>query len=111
MIYLIGMALGLGMGVLVVMLIDSLTSAVMFRKDIEKNVTAPILGELILGKKQSPLVVSDGNRTLIAEQFRMLRTNLAYAGLTKENNIIQVCSSISGEVEFSPRRFGLPCSP
>ncbi|MEY4030538.1 MAG: hypothetical protein RJA90_1801, partial [Bacteroidota bacterium] len=97
MIYLIGLAVGVGIVVLLIMLKDSLTSAVMFRKDIEKNVSAPILGELILGKKGSPIVVSDGNRTLLAEQFRMLRTNLAYAGLTKEKNIIQVCSSISGE--------------
>lgn len=97
MIYLIGLAVGLGLVVFVILLMDSLSGAVMFRKDIEKSVSAPILGELILGKKGSPIVVSDGNRTLLAEQFRMLRTNLAYSGLTKEKNIIQVCSSISGE--------------
>jgi tyrosine-protein kinase Etk/Wzc len=97
MIYLIGLALGLGLVVFVIMLMDSLTGAVMFRKDIEKSVTVPIIAELILGKRNSPIVVSDGNRTLLAEQFRMLRTNLAYFGLTKDKNIIQVCSSISGE--------------
>lgn len=97
MIYLIGLALGLGLVVFVIMLMDSLTGTVMFRKDIEKSVTVPIIAELILGKRNSPIVVSDGNRTLLAEQFRMLRTNLAYSGLTKDKNIIQVCSSISGE--------------
>ena len=36
-------------------------------------------------------------RTVVAEQFRSIRTNLAFMGLNEEQNTLMVTSSISGE--------------
>jgi capsular exopolysaccharide synthesis family protein len=97
MIYLIGLALGIGLVVMVIMVIEALSTNVLFRKEIERSLSVPILGELMYGDKNKVLVVKDGDKSMLAEQFRMLRTNLSYFGLSAEKNIIQICSSISGE--------------
>jgi len=55
-------------------------SKLLFRNQIESRVQAPIIGELIFQRdgNSSPIVVGAGKRSLIAEQFRELRTNLSY---------------------------------
>ncbi len=39
----------------------------------------------------------DGKRTVIAEQFRSIRTNLAFMGLNEKHNTLMITSSVSGE--------------
>ena len=97
MIYLIALAMGIGLGVLFVLFKENYNQKVMFRTEIEHQVKVPILGELMFDKKKDSLVVKDGSRTLLAEQFRMLRTNLKFLSLGAKNRVIQVSSSISGE--------------
>lgn len=70
---------------------------VMFREELEQRLPVPILGELAYNKDKQNLVVAAGSRSVIAEQFRALRINLSYLGLSKEDKIIQVSSSIPGE--------------
>ena len=42
-------------------------------------------------------MILDGKRTVIAEQFRSVRTNLAFMGLNEDHNTLMITSSISGE--------------
>jgi len=42
-------------------------------------------------------VVSSGRRTIIAEQFRQLRTSMAYIGINSRKKKILITSTISGE--------------
>ena len=86
-IYLIGLAIGLGLGVLYVLFKETYNLKVLFRGDIERRVQAPILGELAQGEADHHIVVKDGQRTILAEQFRMLRTNLAYLGLNQPKGL------------------------
>ena len=76
-------------------------SRLLFRSQIESRVAAPIVGELIYQQSdtKSPLVVGAGKRTLIAEQFRELRTNLSYitANIEAPSKVILVTSSIPNE--------------
>ncbi len=76
-------------------------SKLLFRNQIESRVQAPIIGELIFQRdgNSSPIVVGAGKRSLIAEQFRELRTNLSYvtANNTSKSNVILVTSSIPNE--------------
>lgn len=72
------------------------------KTEIEKQVGAPIIGELSQykvqkGEVESPIVVGDGKQTIEAEQFRDLRTNLNYLGLHKDNKVILITSSMPGE--------------
>jgi len=96
-IYFIGLALGIGISAGLVWLKEGLMQTVMFREELEQRLPAPILGELSYNKDKHNLVVAEGKRSVIAEQFRALRINLSYLGLGKDDKIIQVSSSIPRE--------------
>ena len=66
------------------------------RIDVEKCTQAPILGEIGHSDDES-LVVLRNSRRFVAEQFRILRSNLKYMTVKKENPSILVTSSFSGE--------------
>lgn len=72
-----------------------------FRSQIESRTTIPILAEIAYqpNKNNSPIVVEEGKRSLIAEEFRELRTNLNYITFnTKEaSKVILITSSIPNE--------------
>ncbi len=67
------------------------------RADVEKRTKAPILAEIGHSEEDSTLVVTRNSRRFIAEQFRILRSNLKYMTIKKENPIIMVTSSFSSE--------------
>ena len=48
-------------------------------------------------RSKSPIVITEGKRSFIAEQFRQLRTSLGYMGIDETHKRILITSSISGE--------------
>jgi tyrosine-protein kinase Etk/Wzc len=96
-IYFLSLLAGLAAGVLFVFLREKLISQVVFRSEIEKATRATILGEVLNDEDKNPIVITEGNRSPIAEQFRSLRTSLSYLGISREHNTILFTSSISGE--------------
>jgi capsular exopolysaccharide synthesis family protein len=96
-IYLIALAVAMGLGVAIITLREMLNSTIMTREEIEKFTTVPILGELVHDKSRSNLVISEGKRSFIAEQFRYLRTSLGYLGLNSRKKKILVTSTVSGD--------------
>lgn len=72
-------------------------SEVMFRADIEKGTSAPILAEIMEAEDALPIAIVEGERSAVAEQFRSLRTALSYVGVNEEHKTILITSSISGE--------------
>ncbi|MEO6133688.1 MAG: polysaccharide biosynthesis tyrosine autokinase [Ginsengibacter sp.] len=76
---------------------DMLNRTVKDRSDIEKYTSIPFLGEVVFDRSKSPIVISDGKRSFIAEQFRQLRTSLSYLGIDESHKRILITSSISGE--------------
>ncbi len=98
MIYIVAMVIGLGLPVLFIFIRELLNRKIMFRSEIEKLTSAPILGEVIFDKTKNPIVIEDGKRTFIAEQFRRIRTSLSYLGLNNtQKKKILITSSLSGE--------------
>jgi capsular exopolysaccharide synthesis family protein len=75
---------------------DLMNHKVMFRSDIEKGTSAPIIAEIMFDKSGA-IAITEGKRTPVAEQFRALRTSLSYIGINGDNKTILVTSSISGE--------------
>jgi capsular exopolysaccharide synthesis family protein len=57
----------------------------------------PILGLIGHSDNATSLVVSNASKSIIAESFRALRTNIQYLAADKEKKIITVTSSIGGE--------------
>ena len=97
-IYLLAILLGLGIPAAIVFLIELLNDKVSGRADIVKVTDIPILGEVghVEDDVQS-LIVKDNNRSYIAEQFRIIRSNLHYILPKNEKPVILVTSSFSGE--------------
>jgi tyrosine-protein kinase Etk/Wzc len=97
LIYLIAVVGALGLGIASISAKEMLTRTIQGRQEIEKYTNTPILGEVVHAKTSSPLVVGEGKRTVIAEQFRHLRTSLGYLGINSKKKKVLLTSSISGE--------------
>ncbi|MFN5418898.1 MAG: GumC family protein, partial [Sphingomonadales bacterium] len=66
------------------------------REHITKVTKAPIVAEVgHIDNLENNLVVADKSRNIIAEQFRILRTNLSY--LLQDKSTVLVTSTVSGE--------------
>jgi tyrosine-protein kinase Etk/Wzc len=76
---------------------EILNDKVSTRYDIEKLTAAPILGEIGHSYSDEVLVVNKTTRSMVAEQFRIIRSNLQYVLNKKEKATILVTSSFSGE--------------
>ena len=79
---------------ILVLLNDTIDDA----KDYEKRIKAPLLGQLVQNSRNAHIAIHEGESTVSAELFRLIRTNLRFV-LPKEakNPVILVTSSINGE--------------
>ncbi len=75
------------------MLNDKITT----RFDVEKITTAPILGEIGHSFSEKTLIVNKSTRSMVAEQFRIIRSNLQYVIGKTDRFTLLVTSSFSGE--------------
>lgn len=103
-ILMVAFALGLLIPVIIIFIRESMNTRVRGRKDLE-GLTIPFIGEIpmcvkkkkgIFKKKTQEvkaIVVKDGNRDIINEAFRVLRTNLEFmTGNDKKSNVIVITS-------------------
>jgi capsular exopolysaccharide synthesis family protein len=96
-IQILAILLGLGLPALFIFIGEVLNDKVSTRFDIEKLTSAPILGEIGHSFSNKVLVVSKTTRSMVAEQFRIIRSNLQYILNKSERSTILVTSSFSGE--------------
>lgn len=97
-----------GVGGLITMR-DLMKKEIAHRSEIEKATSAPILAEIVQNDGKEAIVIAEGRRSFVAEQFRTLRTALSYVGVnangtlsngvngTGHRKTLLVTSSISGE--------------
>jgi tyrosine-protein kinase Etk/Wzc len=95
--YLTGILLGLLAAVLFVLVKESLNRKILFRAEIEEKTKVPVVAEIMQTHTKDPIAITEGKKSVIAEQFRALRTNLAFMGLNENQKTLLVTSSISGE--------------
>jgi tyrosine-protein kinase Etk/Wzc len=76
---------------------EQLNDTVRDKKTIEKITKIPVLGVVGLSKETSALVVSEKPKSLIAESFRSIRTNLKYFAADEEHKVILITSSVGSE--------------
>lgn len=96
-IQIMAILLGLSLPALLIFAGDILNDKVTTRFDIEKITQVPILGEIGHSYSENTLVVNKSTRSMVAEQFRIIRSNLQYVISKKEKPTILVTSSFSGE--------------
>ncbi|MEO9003591.1 MAG: polysaccharide biosynthesis tyrosine autokinase [Ginsengibacter sp.] len=97
LIYLAALFAAFVLGIAIIYLKDVFTRTIQVRSDIEKYTDIPVLGEVVYDRSRNPIVITEGKRSFIAEQFRQLRTSLAYMGVDEVHKKIMITSSISGE--------------
>lgn len=96
-IQILAVLLGLALPALFIFAAEVLNDKVATRFDIEKITQVPILGEIGHSYAESVLVVNKTTRSMVAEQFRIIRSNLQYVLSKKEKPTILITSSFSGE--------------
>src|SRR4030095_14212311 len=80
-IYLASIFLALLLTVGLVTAKDVLNSKVLYREELERLTSFPIIGEIAYKKTNSPIVIEAGKRTFIAEGFRKIRVALSFLGI------------------------------
>lgn len=95
--YLLSFFIGAFVPVSFFFLREYLNDKLVSREDIQRITKVPIIGELTHSEDSKTIVVTKHGRKLIAEQFRILRTNLQYVLPRKEDVVVLVTSSSSGE--------------
>jgi len=96
-IQMLAILLGIGLPALVIFLSELLNDKVTTRFDIEKITATPILGEIGHSYSDKVMVVNKVTRSMVAEQFRIIRSNLQYILNKREKSTIIFTSSFSGE--------------
>lgn len=89
--------IGLLIPTIVIVVMELMNDKINSRHDIERITDATILGEVGHSFGGVTLVVTAKNRRVIAEQFRILRSNLQYILTKVQKPVIMVTSSFSGE--------------
>lgn len=97
-IYAIAFLIGLIIPVVAVYLILMLNDKVITKSDISKATDIPVLGEIGHSNSESILLFPEKSRTVVAEQTRILRSNLRFVlGESFDRFVLLVTSSFSGE--------------
>ncbi|MBS1928120.1 MAG: polysaccharide biosynthesis tyrosine autokinase, partial [Bacteroidetes bacterium] len=97
LIYVIALFAGMGICFLFITIRETFTGKILYRKEIEKLTTIPVIAEVAFEKTKDPIVVKHGKRSFVIEEFRKLRTSLSFLGVGSQHRKILVTSSISGE--------------
>jgi len=95
--YMMAMALGLLIPVILILMIDYLNNKIIDKKDVERGTSAPIIGFISHNNMKSEIPVNERPGSTIAESFRSVRTNLKYFIKETQNPVISVSSTISAE--------------
>src|SRR5690606_4673479 len=105
------MLMGMGLPFAFIYLINTLSGKILQKHEIKNITTIPIVSEISHNDKKEILAISEKRRTPIAEQFRLLRTNLKFINKDLADKVILVTSSISGEGKtFFSLNFGVSLS-
>ncbi len=96
-IQLYAILIGIAIPALLIFIAEVSNDKIQTRSDIEKITDSPILGEVGHSYDEKSMVVTKTNRGMVAEQFRIIRSNLQFIIGKVEKPVILVTSSFSGE--------------
>lgn len=96
-IQLYAILIGIAIPALLIFIAEVSNDKIQTRNDIEKITDSPILGEVGHSYDEKSMVVTKTNRGMVAEQFRIIRSNLQFIIGKVEKPVILVTSSFSGE--------------
>lgn len=96
-ILLIAMFIGLGLGAAWLYVKKLLRNKFESREELETLTDVPVLGEMCTDRSGRNLVVTSGSTSSAVELFGLIRTNLQFVLSGKDDKVILLTSTISGE--------------
>ncbi len=96
-ILIIGFIMGIALPLAFILLMNSLDDRIRSQEDIENKTTIPILGNILHDDTNSVVTVSKNPKSIIAESFRTLRTNLQFILPVPGSKVISIHSTDPGE--------------
>lgn len=97
LVYLLSVILGLGIPFSGIYIKGMLNDKIESKRDVRHLTQTPILGEISHNSSGRSLIVAEDTGSSIAELFRLIRSNLQFATAGKENKVVMITSSASGE--------------
>ncbi len=97
LVYLFAIIMGLGLPFSGIYVKNALNNKVQSKRDVQRLTRTPILGEITHSSSGASLVITKESTSSLAELFRLIRSNLYFATAGKENKVLLVTSSMSGE--------------
>jgi len=76
---------------------DSLNTKIQGRKDVNGRSSAPVIAELSHNQTNVDLLQFDSSRSILAEQFRGLRTNIQFLLPDEKDKVVLLSSGMPGE--------------
>lgn len=95
--YTMGVAIGLLIPFLIIILKEITNTYIREIDDVEKRTNIPILGTIAHNKKGESLPVLLHGRSIVAESFRFIRTNLQFLLYKENSKVIMVTSTMESE--------------
>lgn len=89
--------IGVILPIIVMLMLDFFNNRISERREVEDNTRVPLIGELSYNNKQKNIIVNPQSRSVLAEQFRLIRTNLQYLANDQKAKTMLVTSFMSGE--------------
>lgn len=96
-IWLLAVAIGLGLPFVVIFLTDYLNDEVKDLREFQSVVKAPFLGHVLYMPSDNVVAVDSHNNSAQAELFRTIRTNLRFMLSDKKSPVLLVTSALNGE--------------
>lgn len=96
-LYILAVVLGLAVPIGIILLKEYLNDKITSKQEIEQSTMTPILGEIGHADEGNTLVVTRNSRKFLAEQFRIVRSNLQYILPNVQKPVLLITSSYSGE--------------
>ena len=98
-LYSIAVILGLGIPILLIFIKDLLNDRISTKEDVVLSSNVPVIGEISHYNLKNNAIIASNSRGILAEQFRLLRTNLQYFSPDNDlgKGIILITSTMKGE--------------
>ncbi len=89
--------IGIFLPLAVLVILEVLNTKIVDKSDVDKRTNLPIIGTINHSHRDSTIPAFENPKSLIAENFRALRTNLQYLKHVNKSHSVMVTSTISGE--------------
>lgn len=94
----IGILSGVLLGGIIVFIKEFKGSCIETKEEVEEKIGIPVLGTIPKNYKDTDVFEVDKNpKSVISEEYRILRTNLKYTSFEKYHRVFQVTSAVPGE--------------